>query len=69
MTEIEKMQKYIDRTGIAKGTLYAMSFNETMTLAKQATASGFGDAFMAINFAFTYGRAKGYRAAKAEGRK
>ncbi len=69
MSEIEKIKQYIDRTKMDKGTRYEMSFNEALTLAREANLSGDDSAFTAITLAFSYGKAKGYRAAKAEGRK
>lgn len=66
MSEIEKIQRYID--GVASkfptGTPYQMKFNELFGLlgASKEDATG------ALCMAFDYGRAKGYRAAKAEAR-
>ena len=67
MTEIEKMQRYIERTKMkeASPTSYAMEMSEAFELAMQARGSK--DIPLAIiNLAFNYGKAKGYRAAKAE---
>ena len=69
MSEIEKMKRYIERTrmSIKNPLQYAMNMREAFELAHMA---GAGDALSikAISMAFNYGQAKGYRAAKAEGR-
>ena len=67
MAEIEKMQKYIDRTkmNIKNPLQYAMNLSEAFELAKQAIDCGDLPIEM-ISLALNYGRAKGYRAAKAE---
>lgn len=61
MTEIEKMQKYIERTktGIAIDSQYQMNVQE-------AVAASSLSPLEAVSLAFRYGKAKGYRAAKAE---
>lgn len=66
MSEIEKIQRYIDRTGkkYPDGTPYQMNIGEIFALAHMTAE----DAGAAICVAFEYGRAKGYRAAKAEER-
>lgn len=63
MTEIEKMQRYIERTkmSIKMTSPYQMNAREAFAVADMSI-------FDAINFAFLYGQAKGYRAAKAERR-
>lgn len=67
MSEIEKMQKYIERTKMENGHLYQMNMREAFDLAKMAqTGSSFS--IEAISMAFNYGQAKGYRAAQAERR-
>jgi hypothetical protein len=69
MSEIEKMKRYIERTkmDIKNPLQYAMNMREAFELSKQA--HGCGDLpIEMINLAFNYGKAKGYRAAKAEGR-
>lgn len=65
MSEIEKIQQYIERTAIQKAlaTRHEMCFNECLALAHS------GGACDAIALAFCYGRAKGYRAAQAEVRR
>lgn len=69
MSEIEKMKKYIERTKMetAEPIRYAMDMSEAFELARMTRE---GDTFSieALSLAFDYGRAKGYRAAKAEGR-
>lgn len=63
MTEIEKMKRYIDRTKkFPEGTPYQMNLLEIFTL----NDMGKNDPYEMICLAFNYGRAKGYRAAKAE---
>lgn len=65
MTEIEKMKRYIDRTKkFPEGTPYQMNLLEVFTLNNTCK----NDPYEMICLAFNYGRAKGYRAAKAEGR-
>ncbi len=69
MSEIEKMKRYIARTKMKTSDTgpYTMNMREAFELAHMA---GAGDALSikAISMAFNYGQAKGYRAAKAEGR-
>lgn len=67
MSEIEGIQRYIDRTGgpFHRGTPYQMLMKEMFALSHMSGE----DPSRAICLAFDYGRAKGYRAAKAEGRK
>lgn len=62
MSEIEKIQRYIARTGATyKDTSpYHMNFKEARALA------GGNNVIGAISLAFNYGRAKGYRAAMSE---
>ena len=62
MTEIEKMKKYIERTKANISDRYEMDLLEVRALRREP------DETDAIYTAFLYGRAKGYRAAKAEGR-
>lgn len=59
MTELEKIKKYIQNTNLNIDTNYHIRVGEIM-------AVGQCDLFHAIGLAFEYGRAKGYRAAKAE---
>lgn len=66
MSEIEKIKQYIDRTPVGKSA-GSMSFSEGFSLAKQAYETQ-DLPIDTIALAFNYGRAKGYRAAKAEGR-
>lgn len=64
MTEIEKMQKYIERTKIPNDPKdnYCFRLGEMEEVRKYAQSDMFG----ALCFLFEYGKAKGYRAAKAE---
>lgn len=66
MTEIEKMQRYIERTKMKEKspTSYAMNYSEAAELAHKARGSNLP--IEVISLAFEYGKAKGYRAAKAE---
>ena len=62
MSEIEKMKRYIIKRESGKfpvGTPYQMCLGELLSLAHMNTVD-------AVCLAFDYGRAKGYRAAKAE---
>lgn len=63
MSEIEKIQRYIERTTkFPDGTPYQMNLQELFGLSHMSE----GDVVGAICLAFDYGRAKGYRAAKAK---
>lgn len=70
MSEIEKMKRYIERTNIEekKTDPYKMNICEAFELAHQALSRG-DLPIDVITPAFDYGRAKGYRAAKAEARR
>lgn len=59
MTQLEKIEKYIANTTCDAESKYTMLFSECIELAKQSRFEG-------IALAFQYGKAKGYRAAKAE---
>ncbi len=67
MSEIEKMKRYIERTKMKKADRFYLDMAEAFELTIQALNS---DDFPleVISLAFNYGKAKGYRAAKAEGR-
>ena len=66
MSEIEKIQRYIKRNKkFPMGTPYQMNLLEMFSLADMSAESPAD----AICLAFDYGRAKGYRAAKAEQKK
>lgn len=64
MSEIEKILRYIDHTDskFQHGTPYQMNIGEVFALTHMIAE----DASGAVCLAFEYGRAKGYRAAKAE---
>lgn len=65
MSEIEKIQRYVERSKkFPEGTPYQMNLLEAFSLTNMSREVGMD----AICLAFEYGRAKGYRAAKAEGR-
>ena len=70
MSEIEKMKRYIERTNMnpEKVGLYRMSMLEAFELVKQPNGS-VNLSIEMLSLAFNYGKAKGYRAAKAEVRK
>ena len=65
MNEIEKIQKYIDLTGVK----YASSSPYQMNLAELFALRRMDDIGEAICLAFEYGRAKGERSARAAQRK
>lgn len=66
MSEIEKMKLYIDRTKISAEQQHAYAIASTDICALfDALQENWFDA---ICTAYNYGRAKGYRAAKAERR-
>ena len=67
MSEIEKMKKYIERTKLDQSDRFYLDMKEAFELAHQALSCG-DLPLEAISLAFTYGKAKGYRAAKAERR-
>lgn len=64
MTEIEKIQRYIKRTGIPLQTCvrYSMGCKEWLALAHHGPDA----VWDAVALAFDYGQAKGYRAAMSE---
>lgn len=58
---LEKMQQYIQQTGMdCTIKRYSMQLNELFAMLRM------DDTGMALTVAYDYGRAKGYRAAKAE---
>ncbi len=62
MSEIEKIQRYIERSNVPCNRRYGASVKETFAMADEMGR------IEAIAFAFEYGCAKGYRMAKAEER-
>lgn len=71
MSKIERMQKYIQRTGMDAKMVhrYSMSASETTELLEQTIKSDgneVGNALDNLVLAFEYGMAKGYRAGKKE---
>lgn len=70
MSEIEKMKRYIERTKIKEKDefRYAMNVREVFELAHKAREGG-NIPIEVLSLAFEYGKAKGYRAAKAEARR
>ena len=67
MSEIEKMKRYIERTKLDKNDRFYLDMEEAFELAIQAHESN-DLPLETISLAFNYGKAKGYRAAKAERR-
>ena len=67
MSEIEKMKRYIERTKLNPNDRFYLDMAEAFELAHQARGA-IDLSLEAISLAFNYGKAKGYRAAKAEGR-
>lgn len=70
MTEIKKMERYIERTRLGKlpnktNLAYALDMSGASELFDMTAA---GNGLDAIFMAFQYGRAKGYRMAKAVGK-
>ena len=63
MSEIEKMRRYIERTS-KRCESRSMTWGDVEALVNNAKQNPVD----AVITAFNYGRAKGYRAAKAEGR-
>ena len=66
MSEIEKMKRYIERTHMSKADNYCLVHCEIVEMLN--TATDVDSMFDVIALVFDYGKAKGYRAAKAEGR-
>ena len=67
MTEIEKMKRYIERTKLNENDRFYLDTEEAFELAIQAHKSN-DLPLNTILLAFNYGKAKGFRAAKAERR-
>ncbi len=68
MSEIEKMKRYIELTKLNENDRFCMDVQEAVELARQARDSSGVTLLEVIDLAFKYGKAKGYRAAKAERR-
>lgn len=68
MTEIERIKRYIKRTGkkYTDTSPYHINIEEAFSLTDLSKG---GKPVDAVTLAFEYGRAKGYRAARAEQRK
>lgn len=62
MTEMEKMRRYIERTGVK----YSLASPYNMTLEEMWELRRMEDIGVAFSLAFDYGRAKGERSARAE---
>ena len=65
MKELERINRYIERTKLDPLPAYHLRLNEGFALADAARVSPVST----ICLAFEYGMAKGYRAAKAEQKK
>ena len=65
MNEREQFNRYIERTKQANGKFYQMNLAEMFAMAQVAQEAP-GNM---ICLAFNYGKAKGYRAARAEAKK
>lgn len=63
MSELEKIQRYIDNTNLPGLSRYQMGFHDMMGL------SEIEETFDRMVMAFEYGLAKGWRAAKASAKK
>lgn len=59
-TEIEKIKRYIGKHRAPRNPRYDMNMKEALAVTHELTP------IEAVNLAFVYGRAKGYRAAKKE---
>lgn len=70
MSEIERMQRYIASTGTEDGETdaYCMRLPELSALVSLGSGSA-NRVYRAIDLAFMYGKAKGYRAAQAKARR
>lgn len=62
MSEIEKIQRYIERTRFPQKDYYYLSYQEIEMFHQEL----FRDSFRTMLTLFNYGRAKGYRMAKSE---
>ena len=65
MSELEKIQRYIDSVKISGAQRYDMKLDEWVALSR-ATKEGLTKGADVVSLAFNFGRAKGYRAAKAD---
>ena len=61
MTQIERVEKYVEATRIGNVEHYDMHYGEINELYELARK----DLWRAFSLVFKYGRAKGYRAARA----
>lgn len=62
MTLIKRMQRYIEKSKLPENARYEIRIAEVSELHMLSVEMP----IMAVNLAFDYGRAKGYRMAKAE---
>ena len=63
MSNIEKIRRYIELTDVKDGDKYSMRLSDICAIYELINA---GTEYGAIAIAFDYGRAKGYRMARAE---
>ncbi len=61
MSEIEKIQRYIEKTNVPHNRHYSATTKKLLAIVSEMRGAD------AVFLAFDYGRAKGYRMAKAEG--
>ena len=66
MTVMEKIERYTEGTPIANGNQYYMTMDELQAFREMEKK---GDLYRELCRAFEFGRAKGYRAAKAEAKR
>lgn len=66
MTVMEKIERYTEGTPIANGNQYYMTMDELQAFWEMEKK---GDLYRALCRAFEFGRAKGYRAEKAEAKR
>lgn len=67
MSEIEKIERYIQKTGISKKAAQTYGLYDTEMRAFYEELQR--DWYRGMSIIFSFGQAKGYRAAKAESRK
>lgn len=69
MNSIDQVKRYIEETKISNARRYEMNTDEVLAIGEELyTTHPIGSVLDAIHLAFKYGRAKGYRARKAEER-
>lgn len=66
--ELEKIQRYIERTKMGKDDRYELIYQEAAALYHEAYEN-FTNLVSIISLVFDYGKAKGYRKAMKKGKK